>query len=135
MLSHLSQAPGARDSKKYFNPHLTKVSVTVNGLPNMLYSNSIEGKDLWEEVSRFFVKAKNRTQDMNLTNFYTDDKFKLLIDLRSMPDQALHSSGTRLVNTTDRVLLELVRNASGSGNVNCHVFVISDSQMNIQGSN
>ena len=33
----------------------------------------------------------------------------------------------------DEVQLEIERDGSGSGNVNCHVFVISDSQMNIQG--
>ena len=36
---------GARDSEKYMNPDLTKVSVTVNGSPNMLYNNGIEVKD------------------------------------------------------------------------------------------
>ena len=124
---------GIRDSEKYFNPDLTKVSIMVNGSPKMLYNNGIEGKDIWGEASRFFVKTKNKTPHMNLTKFYTDHKLGLLIDLRSMTDhdQALHSSGTRLVNTKDGVQLELERDASGSGNVNCHVFVISDSQMNI----
>ncbi|MCV6575333.1 MAG: hypothetical protein OIF58_06310, partial [Cohaesibacter sp.] len=126
-------ASGARDSEKYFNPDLKKVSVTVNGSPNMLYNSGIEGKDIWAEACRFFVKTKNKTQHMNLTKFYTDDKFGLLIDLRSMADQALHGSGTRLVNTKDGVQLELERNSSGSSAVNCHVFVISDSQMNIMG--
>ena len=84
---------GSRESEKYFNPGLTKVIVTVNGSPNMLYNNCIEGKDMWEEASRFVVT----------------------------------------VNSTDGVQLELERNASGSGNVNCHVFVISDSQMSILG--
>ena len=32
-------APGARDSEKYFNPDPSKVSVTVNGSPNMLYNS------------------------------------------------------------------------------------------------
>ena len=36
-----------RDSKKYFNPDLTKVAVTVNSSPNMPYNNSIEVKDIW----------------------------------------------------------------------------------------
>ena len=49
---------GARDSEKYFNPDLTKVSVTVNGSPNMLYNNGIEGKDFWEEANRFFGQKK-----------------------------------------------------------------------------
>ena len=68
---------------------------------------------------------------MNATKFYTDNKFGLLIDLRSMADHAMHGSGTQLVNTKDGVQLELERNASGSGNVNCHIYVISDAQMNI----
>ena len=70
---------------------------------------------------------------MNLTKFYTNDKFGLLIDLGSMADQALHGSGARLMNTKYGVQLELERKSSGSTAVNCHVFVISDSQMNIMG--
>lgn len=60
---------GARGSEKYYNPNLTKVSVMVNGSPNMVYNNGIEGRDIWEEVWRFFRKAKNKTQNMNLTKF------------------------------------------------------------------
>ena len=26
---------------------------------------------MWEEASRFFVKEKNKTENMNLTKFYT----------------------------------------------------------------
>ena len=70
---------------------------------------------------------------MNLKKFYTGNKFGLLIDLRSMAGHEMHGSGTRLVNTKDGVQLELERSGSGWGNVNCHVFVISDSQMNIMG--
>ena len=124
---------GARQAETYLNPDLTKVSVTVNGTPNRLYNNGLEGIDVWEEVKRFFVKAENKTQHMNATKFYTENKFGLMIDLRSMADHSMHGSGTRLVNTKDGVQLELERNASGSGNVNCHIYVISDAQMNILG--
>lgn len=34
---------GARDSEKYVNPDITKVDVTVNGSPNKVYNNGIEG--------------------------------------------------------------------------------------------
>jgi len=73
---------GTRQSEAYLNADLTKVSITVNGSPNMLYNNGLEGIDIWEEVKRFFT-----------------NKFGLLIDLRSMADHAMHGSGTRLVNT------------------------------------
>jgi len=44
-----------------------------------------------------------------------------------MADQAMHGSGTRIVNSTDGVQLEIEQSAKGSGIVNCHVFAISDS--------
>jgi len=70
---------------------------------------------------------------MNLKLFLAGDRFGLLVDLRSMADRSMHGSGLRLVNTTDGVQLELERKASGSGNINCQLFVISDPQFNILG--
>ena len=123
---------GARDSEKYVFPDLKKVKVTINGSPSMLYNEGIVSTDLWREARRFFVREKNKTEHMNLKLFLAGDKFGLLIDLRSMADRSMHGSGTRLVNTTDGVQLELERKASGSGNINCQVFVISDAMMPIQ---
>ena len=125
---------GARDSDKFVFPDLMKVSVTINGSPNMVYNNGIEGKNMWEEAHRFFVKEKNKAEHMNLSKSYADDKFGLVINMRSMAAQAMHSSSTCIVNSTDGVQLEIERSAKGSGNVNCHIFVISDSQFNIVGS-
>ena len=78
------------------------------------------------------MKEKEKPQFMNLQKFYTGDKFGLLIDLRSMASQEMHGSDTRLVNSTEGVQLEIERDAKGSGTVNCHVFIISDAQFNIQ---
>ena len=122
---------GTRDSEKYIFPNLKKVRVTINGSPNMLYNNGIESQDIWTEVSRFFMKEKQKPQYTTLQNFYTDNKFGLVIDLRSMASQEMHGSGTRLVNTKDGIQLEIDRDAKGTKTVNCHVFVISDSQFNI----
>ena len=67
---------------------------------------------------------------MTLNKFYAKDKFGLLIDLRSMASQEMHGSGTRLVNSTDGVQLE-IRRTTGKGPFNCYVVVISDAQFNI----
>ena len=66
-----------------------------------------------------------------MTKFYTGDKFGLVIDMRTMADQNMHGSGTRIVNSTDGVQLEIERKTEGSGDVKCHVFVIADTQFNI----
>ena len=81
----------------------------------MLYNNGIDSRDAWRQVSRFVMKEKHKPQHMTLQKFYIKDKFGLLIDLRSMPSQEMHVSGTRLVNTTDGVQLEIKRDAKGSG--------------------
>jgi len=122
---------GARDSEKFIFPDLTKVSITVNGTPNMLYNNGIQGKDMWEEARNLFVKEKNKTEHMDMTKFYTGDKFGLVIDMRSMADQGIHGSGRRIMNSTDGVQLEIERKAKGSGDVKCHIFIITDFQFDL----
>ena len=97
----------------------------------MLYNEGIESQDIWSEVSRFFMKEKYKPQHMTLEKFYTKNKFRLLIDLRSMASQEMHGSGIRLVDSTHGVQLEIDRDAKGTGTVNYHVFIISDAQFNI----
>ena len=121
---------GTRDSEEYVFPDIKKILATINGSPNMLYLSGIESEDAWRQASRFFMKEKHKPQHMTLNKFYAKDKFGLLIDLRSMASQEMHGSGTRLVNPTDGVQLEIKRTA-GKGPLNCHIFVISDAQFNI----
>ena len=45
---------GARETESYFNPDVTKVKVTVNGVPNRVYSEGISGSDMWNELTRHF---------------------------------------------------------------------------------
>ena len=122
---------GARDSENYFNPDITKVKVTVNGVPNRVYNEGISGSDMWQELTRHFKPPMNGRPNMTLAKYLTANKFGLWIDLRSMADPTMHGNGQRLVNTQDGVQLEIERTASGSGTTNCFIFTVSDSQMNI----
>ena len=45
---------GARDTEQFFNPDITKVKVTVNGVPNRVYNEGISGSDMWQELTRHF---------------------------------------------------------------------------------
>ena len=123
--------PGNRDSEYYFNPDITKVAVTVNGVPNRVYNEGISGSDMWEELTRHFKPSTDGRPNMTLAKYLADNKFGLWIDLRPMDDTTMHGNGQRLVNTQDGVQLEIVRKASGSGITNCHIFTVSDAQMNI----
>ena len=126
-------AAGARDTENYFNPDITKVKVTVHGVPNRVYNEGISGTDMWQELTRYFTPSTKGRPNMTLTKYLTSNKFGLWIDLRSMADTTMHGNGQRLVNTKEGVQLEIERTASGSGTTNCHIFTVSDSQMNIMG--
>ena len=126
--------PGARDSENYFNPDITNVDVTVSGVPGRVYHKGLKGKKMWNEITRHFNPLPNSDlSNMTLAKYFTANKFGLWIDLRSVADTTMHGNGQRLVNTQDGVQLEITRKASGSGNVFCHIFTISDAQMNIMG--
>lgn len=51
---------------------------------------------------------------------------KTVLSLGSMKDSDLHDSGLRLVNT--KVGVQLNRKGSVSGNVKCHIFILSVTQ-------
>ena len=136
-------AAGARATENFFNPDITKVKVTVNGVPNRVYNEGISGSDMWQELTRNFNPQGHTHKrpvagsvaggrpNMTLAKYLAGNKFGLWIDLRSMADTTMHGNGQRLVNTQDGVQLEIERTASGSGTTNCHIFTVSDSQMNI----
>ena len=90
---------GLRDSESYFNPDITKVKVTVNGVPNRVYNEGISGKDMWNELIRHFNPHKGGWPNMTLTNYLTANKFGLWIDLRSMADTTMHGNGQRSTET------------------------------------
>ena len=125
-------AAGARDTEHFFNPDITKVKVTVNGVPNRVYNEGLSGSDMWQELTRHFNPSpKSGQPNMTLAKYLYDNKFGLWIDLRSMADTTMHGNGQRLVDTQNGVQLEIDRKASGSGITNCHIFTVSDAQMNI----
>ncbi|PFX12140.1 hypothetical protein AWC38_SpisGene23950 [Stylophora pistillata] len=128
LLLYETYTAGTRNSEKTFNPNITDVKLTVDGIPNKIYSQGMQARDIWEEVFRRFGKENSA---MNATDIYTGDRFGLFIDLRSMRDNDLHGSGLRLVNTKDGVHLPINRKGSASGNVKCHIFILSDAQLNI----
>ena len=101
-------AARARDTEHYFNPDITKVKVTVNGVPNRVYNEGLSGSDMWQELTRYFnPQSGSGRPNMTLAKYLTGNKFGLWIDLRSMADTTMHGNGQRMVNTQDGVQLEI----------------------------
>ena len=97
-------AAGARNTENFFNPDITKVKVTVNGVPNRVYNEGISGSDMWQELTRYFNPQGHTHKrggrgwaggrpNMTLAKYLASNKFGLWIDLRSMADTTMHGNG------------------------------------------
>ena len=46
-----------RDTEEFFNPKITKVEVTVEGVPNELYAQNMEYRYQYDEISKHFAEG------------------------------------------------------------------------------
>ena len=70
--------------------------------------------------------------NMNLTKYLTDNKFRPLHQSSNQwLTQLCTTMAFALSNTKDSVHLAIERNTTGLGKAKCHIFTISDTQMNI----
>ena len=48
----------SRDTEELFNPKITKVEVTVEGVPNELYAQNMEYRHQWDEIVKNFAEGR-----------------------------------------------------------------------------
>ena len=98
-----AQQPFACNTEAFYNPQITKVEVTIEGIPNKLYSQGMRAYQMWEEAKKHFAQHSKRhpdvgtvakdlaLADVNLGEFLTS-KYSLWLDLRTSDDDCLHGS-------------------------------------------
>jgi len=133
----------ARDTEAFYNPKITKVDVTVEGVPNQLYSQGLRAYQQWGEAKKFFSGGYKRhpgvamvAKDLALADVslpeYLTSKYALWLDMRSTEDDKLHGTGRRIENTSEGVTLQIAKTAEAAGVLNIYLFVIMDAQLNIE---
>ena len=127
---------GARDSESYYYPNISNVKVSINGNPNRVYSNGMKPIDMWRETRRFFEeRGKTKSEDMRLDTFFSNKKFALFIDLRTMNSKEIHGDGQPITNGKSGVQIHITRPASTtSKNIKWYMFTISDAVALIENS-
>ena len=92
----------ARDTEEFYNPKITKVEVTVEGVPNELYAQNMEYRHQYDEIVKHFAEGRLREagsiqKDLQLHNVdiasYYTNKYALWLDFRTIDDNRLHGSG------------------------------------------
>ena len=130
----------ARDTEEFYNPKITKVEVTVEGVPNELYAQNMEYRHQYDEIIKFFseghlkgagwVQKDLQLHNINIVSYYTN-KYSLFLDFRTIDDNALHGSGGRLENTSEGIRLQITKKAESAGKLSCYLYIFQDAQINI----
>jgi hypothetical protein len=118
------------DSEQYLYPNLEKVRLTIEGVPNSVFSQGLPKSRFFEEAKRSFCPMCEKSmadEFMSIDKFYKDG-FALVIDLRSTQDDTT-GGGKKIVNTQSGVLLEITKKAT-TADVQCNIFIVSDALLN-----
>ena len=120
----------ARDTEEFYNPKITKVEVTVEGVPNELYAQNMEYRHLYDEIVKHFAEGRLKEagaiqkdlqlHNVNIASYYTD-KYALWLDFRTIDDNRLHGSGRRLENTSKGIRLQITKKAESAGKLLCYL--------------
>ena len=102
----------ARDTEEFYNCKITKVEVTVKGVPNELYAQNMEYRHQYDEIVKHFaegclkeagaIQKDLQLHNVDIASYYTN-KYALWLDFRTIDDNRLHGSGRRLENTSEGI--------------------------------
>ena len=133
----------ARDTKEFYNPKITKVEVTVEGVSNELYAQNMEYRHQHDEIVKYFAEGRLKEagaiqkalqlHNINIASYYTD-KYALWLDFRTIDDNRLHGLGRRLENTSEGIQLQITKKAEPAGKLSCYLYIFQDTQINISDS-
>ena len=138
-------AAWGRKTESFYNPKITKVEVTIEGVPNQLYSQGMRAYQQWDEAKKLFAASPNSKRnpnvamvakdlalaDVSLGQFLTT-KYSLWLDMRTTDDDQLHGSGRKIENASEGVTIQITKNAETAGKLNVYLYVIEDGQLNIE---
>ena len=139
----LFEDPERADNEDFYNPKITKVEMTIEGVPNQLYSQGMKAYQQWDEINKFFALTSKRdketdkfAKDLNFSDTtlekYLTKRFALWLDLRTTDDNSLHGSGRRIENASEGITIQITKEAGADIPINVYLFVIQDAQINFE---
>ena len=132
-----------RDTSKFYNPKIEKVSVIIEGKPNQLFAQGMKPKEQFSEIYKFFSEGDQKDSDANgiqkqlgLSDMkigdYLTSKYALWLDFRTIDENILHGSGRRIQNASEGITLQIEKKTETAGTLNAYIYLIMDAQLNIQ---
>ena len=137
------EKPYTRDTSKFYNPKIQKVSVIVEGKPNQLYAQGMRSFEQYDEICKYFTEGSQKDNNTNevqkhlqLHNVsvaeYLTDRYALWLDFRMIDENELHGTGRRIENASEGITLQIERKEESAGALIAYIYLIMDAQLNIQ---
>ena len=130
----------AQDTEEFYKSKITKVEVTVEGVPNELYAQNMEYRHQYDEIVKHFAEGQLKEagaiqkdlqlHNVNIASYYTD-KYALWLDFRTIDDNRLHCLGRQLENASEGIRLQITKKAESAGKSSCYLYIFQDAQINI----
>jgi hypothetical protein len=145
MIFETKTEPFQRNSEKFFNPKIKKVSVIIEGKPNQVYASGMLPYNHFDEIRKLLAGGRLRSstvdhvsKDLHLHSVrlsdYLTDKYAFWLDLRTVDDSDLHGSGRRIENGADGITIHMEREAGSAGTIKTYMYAITDAQLNLEES-
>ena len=116
----------SRDTSKFYNPKIQKVSVIVEGKPNQLYAQGMRSFEQYDEICKYFTEGKQKDNvayeiqkhlqlyDLSLGE-YLVNKFALWLDFRTVDENELHGTGRHIENASEGITLQFEKKKNQLG--------------------
>ena len=133
-----------RDTSKFYNPKIQKVSVIVEGKPNQLHAQGMRSFEQYDETCKYFTEGKQRDNNANeiqkhlqlydlSLGEYLVNRYALWLDFRTIDENELHRTGRHIENASEGITLQIEKKAeSPAGALNAYIYLIMDAQLNTQ---
>ena len=135
--------PYVRDTSKFYNPKIQKVSVIVEGKPNQLYAQGMRSFEQYDEARKYFAEGKLQDNDANEVQAqlqlhdlgigeYLVNKYAFWLDFRMIDENALHGMSRKIENASEGITLQIKKKAESAWVLSAYIYLIMDAQLNIK---
>ena len=109
-----------RNTSKFYNPKIQKVSVIVEGKPNQLFAQGMQPFEHYDEAYKYFAEGRHKDTtcneaqkglgllDMIVSDFY-NSRYGLWLDFRTIDENELHGMGRRIENASENASYALYK--------------------------
>ena len=133
------EKPFTRDTSKFYNPKIQKVTITVEGKPNQLYSQGMRSFEQYDRAHKYFtegrlaneVQAQLQLYDLSVGE-YLVNKYALWLDFRTIDENELHGMGWQIGNTSGGITVQVKKKAESAGSLKAYIYLIMDARLKIQ---